>query len=147
MDDQEYMYDEQEEPMDDYVEEEPRRPQRAIISTNLTVNLICTLCSMLGILGVFFFFAEKRSQAVRRYAVQSTGLFFVVAVITVVLWVLALIFGAIPVFGMVFGGLMRLLMFGVFALNVVGRIRMMFSAYRGEAYVLPLIGAHLRQFE
>ena len=121
MDDQEYMYDEQEEPMDDYVEEEPRRPQRAIISTNLTVNLICTLCSMLGILGVFFFFAEKRSQAVRRYAVQSTGLFFVVAVITVVLWVLAL--------------------------HVVGRIRMMFSAYRGEAYVLPLIGAHLRQFE
>ena len=30
---------------------------------------------------------------------------------------------------------------------LVLRVRMMFSAYRGEAYVLPYIGQALRRFE
>ena len=47
-------------------------------------------------------------------------------------------------------GLSILLVIVLYAVTLgvlVLRVRMMFSAYRGEAYVLPYIGQALRRFE
>lgn len=125
--------------------EAPPRP--TILSTNMTVNLICTLASMLGLFGLFLYFADKRSHAVHRYAVQSTGLFAAVLFASLVLWVCSLAFAWIPLLGWILSAVLNVANLGVLCASAVLRVRMMLHAYRGEAYVLPFIGERLRAFE
>lgn len=137
-----------EEPYEPYGQPEPdRKPQPTILSTNLTVNLICTLASMLGVFGLFLYFADKRSQAVHRYAVQSTGLLAVFVFVSLLLWVCALAFSWIPLLGWLLAALFNVARLAVVCANAVVRVQMMLHAYRGEAYVLPFIGEKLRAFE
>lgn len=129
-----------------YGEPEPaRRP--VILSTNMTVNLICTLASMLGVFGLFLYFADKRSHAVRRYAVQSTGLLALFAFISLLLWLLAAVFSWIPLLGWLFAAVVNAVRVAAVCAYVVLRVQMMLHAYRGEAYVLPVWGERLRAFE
>ena len=111
-----------------------------IISTNLTINLICTLGAMSGPFGLFLYFADKRSQAVRRYAVQSSALFFVYVVVAILCYVLGALLGVIPILGGIFKA-------AVTIADIVARVKMMLHAYAGEAYVLPVIGEQARSFE
>ena len=126
---------------------QPAAADNAIISNNMTVNLICTLAAMSGALGLFFYFADKRSQAVRRFAVQSTALLFVYVVGATLCFLLGIVLGMVPLLGGVFragvnGAWLLLTLAGV-----AGRVRMMLHAYAGRAYVLPVIGAQARAFE
>lgn len=118
-----------------------------LISTNSVINLTCTLCAMSGALGLFFCFADKRSQAVRRYAVQSTALLFVYAIASVACYVIGAVLGVLPFMGGMLRAALQLVWAVLTVLNLVARIKMMFHAYAGEAYVLPLIGEHARTFE
>ena len=135
-------------PYDPYGTPEPQEPPRpTILSTNMTVNLICTLASMLGVFGLFLYFADKRSHAVHRYAVQSTGLLAVVVFASLLLWVCSLAFAWIPLLGWILAAIFNVANLVVVCGSVVLRVRMMLHAYRGEAYVLPVIGERLRAFE
>ena len=118
-----------------------------MISTNQTVNLTATLASMSLLIGLFFCFADQRSRTIRRYSVQSVGLgvFWVSAVMS--LWILSAILGWIPLFGPAFSVLCLTLGIICTLLDLGLRVRLMFHAYRGVAYVLPAIGALLRRFE
>ena len=118
-----------------------------IISTNLTINLICTLGAMSGPLGLFLYFADKRSQAVRRYAVQSSALFFVYVVVAILCYVLGALLGVIPILGGIFKAIFNLVWAAVTIVDIVARVKMMLHAYAGEAYVLPVIGEQARSFE
>lgn len=118
-----------------------------VISTNLTINLICTLCAMSGLLGVFFAFADKRSQAVRRYAIQSIALLFVYAIGATLCFVLGAVLGVIPLLGGVLKAACSLVWMALTVLDLAARVKMMLHAYAGEAYVLPVIGEQARSFE
>ena len=118
-----------------------------LISTNSVINLTCTLCAMSGALGLFFCFADKRSQAVRRYAVQSTALLFVYAIVSVVCYGIGALLGVLPLLGGVLRAALQWARAALTILDLAARVKMMFHAYAGEAYVLPLIGEHARTFE
>lgn len=125
----------------------PRGGTGDVISTNLTINLISTLCALSGLLGLFFYYADKRSQAVRRFAVQSSALFFVYAIGGILCFVLGAVLGAIPIVGGVLRTICHLAWAALTVVDVVARVRMMRYAYAGEAYVLPVIGEQARNFE
>lgn len=137
-----------EEPYAPYGEPEPQPARRPVIlSTNMTVNLTCTLASMLGAFGLFLCFADRRSHAVRRYAVQSTGLMALFVFVSLLLWLLAAVLSWIPLLGWIFAAAVNAARVAVLCADVVLRVQMMLHAYRGEAYVLPVWGEQLRAFE
>lgn len=140
-----------EQPYAPYEEPEPppRRPARkeTVLSTNATINLTCTLAACCGPFALFLCFAERNNRVIRRFAVQSAGLFCVMAFLSIALAVLGLIVGLIPLVGVVFGVLMWAVWLALMAWDILQRVRLMLHAYRGLAYTVPLIGKHCRQFE
>ena len=122
-------------------------PRPQIISTNMTINLTCTLCAICGLFALFLRFADTRSKAVRRFAVQSAGLTCTFVFCSVCLWVVSLLLGWLPLVGGFFTGLLGLVWVALLCGDVYLRWRMMTHAYRGEAYILPLIGEKCREFE
>ncbi len=122
-------------------------PPLPVISTNPVINLTCLLAAASGLMGLFFFFADTRSRAVRRYAVQSVGLLCVVVFASVGLGVIGLIVGWMPVIGIVLTTLLWLAWAAMLIGALVLRIRLMLHGYRGEGYTLPVFGRRFRQFE
>jgi len=118
-----------------------------IISTSQAVNLTSTIASLSALAALFLCFADQRSRAVRRFSVQSVGLGAVHIALGMVCWILSAILGWIPLVGYLLYLLMLILFIAATVLIVVLRVGMMFHAYRGEAYVLPVIGLSLRRFE
>lgn len=140
-----------EQPYEAYEQECPVRPPKQepppVISANATINLTSTLCAASGLLGVFFFFAEKRSRVVRRFAVQSTGLFLAMIFASVGLGILGMLLGWVPFIGGVLRALLWIVWAALFAVSVFQRVKLMLHAYRGEGYLVPWIGKYCRQFE
>lgn len=100
-------------------------------STGLEQNLEGLLCYLAGwITGIVFLVLEKENQFVRFHAVQSIVTFGAYTVVSVVV---SLVFGLIPVFGLVVNWLL-----GVAALAVW--ILLMVKAYQGQRYKLPWAG-------
>ncbi len=141
-----------EQPYETYAEPEPpppRRPARkeTVLSANATINLTCTIAASFGLFALFLCFAERDNRVIRRFAVQSAGLFCVMAFASISLAVLGLIVGLIPLIGVVFGALFWAVWLALLAWDILQRVRLMLHAYRGLAYTVPLIGKHCRQFE
>ncbi len=132
------------------VESDPERepgPETTIISTSQAINLTSTLASLSALIALFLCFADQRSQAVRRFSVQSVGLGAVQLALGMVCWIIGALLGWIPLIGYWLYILMVIVFFAGSAIIFILRIRMMFHAYRGEAFLLPVIGATLRRFE
>ena len=127
--------------------EDPQLPPPNIISTSQAINLTCTLASLSTLFALFLCFADQRSRAVRRFAVQSVGLGALHIAAGMAFWILSAVFGAIPWIGFWFFLLFLIAFILASGLAVVLRVRMMLYAYRGEAYALPYIGEKLRVFE
>ncbi|MDR0396111.1 MAG: hypothetical protein LBH66_02270 [Oscillospiraceae bacterium] len=130
-----------------YNHQEPDTPIGAVISNNPVVNLTATIASASFMAGLFLCFADTRSKTIRRYSVQSVGLGAAWIAFAMAVWILALLVSYIPIAGgaletalYVVGGIGTIVCF-------ITRVRMMFSAYRGLAYALPVVGATLRKFE
>ena len=104
-------------------------------STGLEENIAGLLCYLLGIItGIVFYVIEKDSKFVRFHAVQSIVVF---GTILVIQWVLIPIVMMVPIVGWVVGGLLGLV---VFIVSIVLWILLMYKAYRGERYRLPIAG-------
>jgi uncharacterized membrane protein len=96
-------------------------------STGLDVNLAAALSYLLWfITGIAFLVLEKDSKFVRFHAMQSTIAFGALWVLSVVLW-------GIPIFGW----LANLLLLPV---SLILWLFMMFKAYNGEKFKLPVVG-------
>ena len=96
-------------------------------STGLEQNIAGLLCYVLGwITGIIFLFIEKENRFVRFHAVQSIVVFGAFTVVV-------LIIGWIPVIGWIIAWILGI---AAFILWIV----LMYKAYRGELYKLPVAG-------
>ncbi len=126
------------------VEEESMREQvEEIIATNRMVLLTCTLAAMLPPFALFLFFAEKKSRAMRHYAIQSLALAVCHIALALVLMVVNAIFGGIPYLGFLLNLTLWIIYIAAALVMLILRVRMMFFAWQGVRFVLPLIGHKL----
>jgi uncharacterized membrane protein len=95
-------------------------------STGLDANLAAALSYLVGfVTGIIFLFVEKENRFVRFHAMQSTLLFAALVIAKVLLNLLYL--GLLSVFVLL-------------PVSAVLWLLMMFKAYQGEEYKLPLVG-------
>ena len=123
----------------------PGQPE--IISTSQAINLTCSLASISVLFALFLCFADQRSRAVRRFAIQSVGFGAIHIGVGVVCWLVDMLLGWVPYLGYWLHLMLSVVMIAVSILFVAIRVVMMFHAYRGEAYSLPVFGESLRRFE
>ena len=118
---------------------------REIIATNRTVLLTCMLAAMISLFGLFLCFAEKRSRAIRHFAGQSAALMGIHALLALILFALASLLGSLPLIGIVLRGLCLVVYLAALLVIIVLRIRMMFFAYQGIRFTLPVVGERVSQ--
>lgn len=96
-------------------------------SSGLTENFAGMLCYLFGwISGLVFFLTEKENKFVRFHAMQSIIAFAALLVLNIVL-------GMIPFLGW-------LVAIVLWPATVILWIFLMYKAYKGESYKLPVIG-------
>jgi uncharacterized membrane protein len=90
-------------------------------------NIEGLLCYVLGfITGILFLVLEKDNKFVRFHAMQSIVTFLA-------LFVISMVIGFIPILGWMLSGLLGLI-------GLVLWLLLMFKAYQGEMYKLPIAG-------
>ncbi len=90
-------------------------------------NIEGLLCYVLWfITGILFLILEKENKFVRFHAMQSTATF-------IILFVASAVFGLIPLINLVIVPLIGLL-------SLVLWLLLMYKAYKGEKYKLPVVG-------
>jgi uncharacterized membrane protein len=108
--------------------------------TGLAPNLAAALSYVLGLItGVIFFVLEKDSPYVRFHAMQS----ILVSVVLIVLQIVLGMVGVVPVIGWLFAIL------GGMVLGIVALILwlvLMFKAFNGQEWEVPVIGKYARQY-
>ena len=105
----------------------PPLPTSGKSSTGLDANIAALLTYLLGFIsGIIFLAIEKDSQFVRFHAMQST-------IVSVGLFVLNIALGFIPILGWLVGLLLAPVAFILW-------IFLMFKAFQGERFKLPVIG-------
>ena len=96
-------------------------------STGLDVNVAAALSYLLWfVTGILFLVMEKDSKFVRFHAMQSTIFFLPLAVAQMVLW-------SIPLLGWLLG-------FFLWVAGLVVWLVLMFKAFQGERFKLPVVG-------
>ena len=97
-------------------------------STGLDANLAAALSYLVGfVTGIIFLLVEKENKFVRFHAMQSTLLFVGIVLVNIVL-------NMIPLLGFIVGVVV------VIPLSAVLWLLLMFKAYQGEEFKLPLVG-------
>jgi uncharacterized membrane protein len=97
-------------------------------STGLEANLAAALSYLVGfVTGAIFLVVEKENRFVRFHAMQSTLLFAAIVAIDILLQIVPLL-GAL------------LVLFVVIPASAVLWLVLMFKAYQGEEFKLPIIG-------
>jgi uncharacterized membrane protein len=108
-----------------YMSTPPPLPGKS--STGLDANIAALLTYLLGFIsGIIFLAIEKDSQFVRFHAMQST-------IVSIGLFVLNIALGFIPVLGWLVGLLLAPIAFLLW-------IFLMFKAFQGERFKLPVVG-------
>lgn len=113
-------------------------------STGLAPNLAGALSYVLGpITGIAFLVMEKQSRFVRFHAMQSTLIGVALIVFNVVINVVQAVLVRIPFIGWLFAlGLAMIIMLASVALW----LGLMYQAYVGKEWMLPVVGEHARKF-
>ena len=100
-------------------------------SMGLEENLAGVLCYVLGwITGIVFLLLEKENKFVRFHALQSIATFLP---LTIIIWIFQWSFFWVPFLG---GAIIGLL----WVLWLILWLVLMFKAYQGEMYKLPIVG-------
>jgi uncharacterized membrane protein len=105
-------------------------------SMGLEENIAGVLCYVLGwITGIVFLVLEKENKFVRFHAIQSIATFLPLMVIA---WILGSILVWAPFFiGWAIWGIISTL---IWILVLILWLILMFKAYQGELYKLPIVG-------
>jgi uncharacterized membrane protein len=97
-------------------------------SSGIDANVAAALSYLVGfVTGIIFLLAEKDNKFVRFHAMQSTLFFIAIVIIDVLLQV-------IPILGAL------IVIFLLIPLSAAVWLLMMYKAYQGEDYKLPLVG-------
>jgi uncharacterized membrane protein len=103
-------------------------PHTEKTASGFDANVAAAFSYLVGfVTGAIFLVVEKRNRFVRFHAMQST-IFFAIAVLAQIL------LRVIPVIGFL------LSLFVVFPVSVIVWLLMMYKAYHGEEYKLPIVG-------
>lgn len=133
--------------VEDLEEQIPRtHTSRERLASNLTIRLAATQAAMFSPFALFLLFAERKSRALRHYALQSVALTGVNLVFGLIVLGVCSLLGAIPLFGFVTrlaGWLVYLAM--LIALLVL-RVRLMQHAWHGYRWDVPVLGHWLQRF-
>jgi len=112
-------------------------------STGLAPNLAGALSYLLGPLtGVLFLVLEKDNRFVRFHAMQSTILGAMWIVLSIVLNILLSIIGMVPVIGWIVAILVS---FGLGLVGFVLWLLLMWKAWQGQEWEVPVAGPIARQ--
>lgn len=99
-------------------------------SLGMDENIEAALSYLLGFLtGIFFFVSEKENKFVRFHAMQSIAVFIAMLVINMVLGIIL----AITIVGLLVLPL-------IYLLELILWIVLMYKAYKGEKFKLPVVG-------
>jgi uncharacterized membrane protein len=115
-------------------------------STGLDENIAALLAYVFGwISGLVFFLIEKDSKLVRFHAMQSILFCVVIAVVSIALWVLAVVFvliaSSLPDIMGTLIGLFGSLIWLVYSVALlIAWILCLVRAYQGQFFKLPVIG-------
>ena len=112
-------------------------------NTGLPSNLAGALAYLLGPLtGLIFLVIEKEDRFVRFHAAQSivVGLFVIAA--SLALTLVTAVLGVIPILGWIIGLFLSL---GFAFLVFVGWVLLMFRAYQGQEWEVPVASAYARK--
>lgn len=113
-------------------------------STGLAPNLAGALSYVLGpITGIAFLVLEKQSRFVRFHAMQSTLVGVALIIFNVVINVVQAVLVRIPFIGWLFA-LGLAMVIGLASL--VLWLALMYQAYVGKEWQLPIVGEHARKF-
>jgi len=110
----------------------------------LEENLASTACYVLGWLtGIIFFLMEKDNKTVRFHAMQSILTFLPLSILY---WILGAIFSMMVYGAGMYGaygiwGLFSLLSTLISIVMLILWLFLMFKAYQGEKFVMPIVGA------
>lgn len=111
--------------------------------SGLPENVAGALSYLLGpITGVAFFVIDRERPFVRFHAVQSIAVTIGWVALVVVLMVLSAILGMIPILGWLVGVLLNL---GLALAGFGLWLWLMFQAYQGREWTLPVLGEHARR--
>lgn len=131
----------------DPVEQEPKHDRaEEILSTGDAEKLACSLAAMLFPFALFLIFAEKRSRAIRHYALQSVRLAVCHCIVAGVLAAVNAVFCSIPYLGFLLNLVLWIVYIAAAIVMLVVRIRMMYMAWQGGRFTLPLIGRMLERY-
>ena len=97
-------------------------------STGFDANVAAALSYLVGfVTGIIFLVVEKENRFVRFHAMQSTLLFIGIILVDILVQM-------VPILGAL------IVLFLIIPLSAVLWLLMMFKAYQGEEYKLPLVG-------
>ena len=97
-------------------------------STGFDANVAAALSYLVGfVTGIIFLLVEKENRFVRFHAMQSTLLFAGIVAIDILLQI-------VPILGAL------VVIFVVIPLSAILWLLLMFKAYQGEEFKLPLVG-------
>ena len=97
-------------------------------ASGFDANIAAALSYLVGcVTGIIFLLVEKENKFVRFHAMQSTLFFVGIIIIDVLLQI-------IPILGFV------IVIFVVIPVSAIVWLLMMYKAYQGEEYKLPLVG-------
>jgi uncharacterized membrane protein len=129
---------------------DPRPPKRdnqpnysTVTSTGIEPNVAAALSYILGLItGLIFFLMERDNRFVRFHAAQSIAVSLIIIAISIAVSLVSGILVFIPVLGwIVVFALTTGLAVGTFVLWVV----LMWRAYQGEEWELPIVGSFARR--
>jgi uncharacterized membrane protein len=97
-------------------------------STGLDANLAAAVSYLVGfVTGIIFLLVEKENKFVRFHAMQSTLLFIGIVAIDILLQI-------VPILGAL------VVVFVVIPVSAILWLLLMYKAYQGEEFKLPLVG-------
>lgn len=112
-------------------------------TTGIPSNTAGALSYFLGALtGILFLVIEKKDPFVRFHAAQSIGVTVVGVGISIVLMILSAVLGVVPILGWILGAFLSL---GFMLVAFGFWLFLMFQAWQGRSWEVPLVGARARQ--
>ncbi len=121
----------------------PARPPVATGGSGLAPNVAGALAYFLGALtGILFLVIDKERPFVRFHAMQSILLTVAAVALSIVLFILSVALGALPLIGWLISVLLSLVIWiGGFVLWIY----LMYRAYQGDEWQLPIVGPQARR--
>ena len=122
----------------------PETPSAPQGTTGLAPNVAGALSYLLGpITGVLFLVLEKENRFVRFHAAQSIGVGLVLFAANIVVMVLSGILKYIPILGFLVSVALGL---GLSLVSFVLWLYLMYRAWQGDEWEVPVIGAQVRSY-